>query len=95
MSLCIQNIPYYGEGESDAYKLERCVLDIYYPENIDNYATLLWIHGGGLNSGENHLLLKAVGTDAELYEMPGFDHGTVLGPAAYKIREDIKKLLRK
>lgn len=52
----IQDIPYIDADETDAYKLERCKLDIYYPEKVDNYATLIWIHGGGLTGGEKHLL---------------------------------------
>lgn len=47
------NIPYY-EGSSnqlDAYEKERCVLDIYYPKDTKNFATIVWFHGGGLNSG--------------------------------------------
>lgn len=52
----IKDIPYYDEGETDAYRLERCKLDIYYPEKISNYATLVWIHGGGLTEGQKHLM---------------------------------------
>ncbi|MDR0574875.1 MAG: alpha/beta hydrolase [Tannerella sp.] len=45
----VQDIPYRMEG--DAYSLERCKLDIYYPENKSGFATIVWFHGGGLTSG--------------------------------------------
>jgi acetyl esterase/lipase len=51
------NIPYYGTGEfsSDDYIAERCRLDIYYPENITDFATVVWFHGGGLSQGEKEI----------------------------------------
>jgi acetyl esterase/lipase len=47
------NIHYYNDSinHSDAYINERCVLDIYYPENAQNFATIVWFHGGGLTEG--------------------------------------------
>ncbi|MDH5602919.1 MAG: alpha/beta hydrolase [Cyclobacteriaceae bacterium] len=33
------------------YMEERCRLDIYYPENSKNFATVVWFHGGGLRNG--------------------------------------------
>ncbi len=52
-----QNIRYYSDtiNQSDAYIKERCVLDIYYPKNIKNYATVVWFHGGGLTSGNKEI----------------------------------------
>ena len=51
------NIPYYSEAinKSDAYIKERCVLDIYYPENIKGFATIIWFHGGGLTGGNKEI----------------------------------------
>ncbi len=37
-------------------------------------------------------ILKHLGHPVKLYEIKGFNHGTVIGPAAYLIREDIVKL---
>lgn len=53
----VQNIPYYTENirNSDTYISERCVLDIYYPENRKDFATVVWFHGGGLTGGEKEL----------------------------------------
>lgn len=47
------NIHYYKQSvnQSDAYINERCVLDIYFPANVKNFATIVWFHGGGLGSG--------------------------------------------
>jgi len=33
----------------------RCKLDIYYPENVDNFITVVWFHGGGLTGGEKSI----------------------------------------
>ena len=51
----IKDIPYTSADETDAYRLERCKLDIYYPENTSDFATLVWFHGGGLKGGEKGL----------------------------------------
>jgi len=47
------NIHYYNDSknQSDDYIGEQCVLDIYYPKSIKNFATIIWFHGGGLTSG--------------------------------------------
>ncbi|NWF88790.1 MAG: alpha/beta hydrolase [Ignavibacteriaceae bacterium] len=51
------NIPYYEESiqNSDEYIKERCVLDVYYPSKIKNFATIVWFHGGGLTGGEKEI----------------------------------------
>ncbi|MEM8968623.1 MAG: alpha/beta hydrolase [Bacteroidota bacterium] len=52
-----QNIHYYSDSinQSDAYISERCVLDVYYPENTAGYPTVVWFHGGGLTGGNKHI----------------------------------------
>ncbi|PCH83333.1 MAG: lipase, partial [Planctomycetota bacterium] len=47
------NIPYYNEStrKADPYIKERCELDIYYPEGKNEFATIVWFHGGGLTGG--------------------------------------------
>ncbi len=47
------NIPYYSDSvrQANAYIKERCVLDIYYPQNSKGFATVVWFHGGGLTGG--------------------------------------------
>lgn len=49
------NIPYYNSVSKDSYLNEKCVLDIYYPENTKNFATIIWFHGGGLTSGNKEI----------------------------------------
>lgn len=44
------NIRYYPENiyKGDSHASERCVLDIYYPNDAKNFATIIWFHGGRL-----------------------------------------------
>ncbi len=51
------DIPYYNESviKTDQYITERCVLDIYYPSDTKDFATLVWFHGGGLTSGNKQI----------------------------------------
>ena len=51
------NISYYASSmsQSDAYIAERCVLDIYYPTDVKDFATVVWFHGGGLTSGNKSI----------------------------------------
>jgi acetyl esterase/lipase len=52
-----QNVHYYSDSvnDSDPYINERCVLDIYYPTNQKDFATVVWFHGGGLKGGSKHI----------------------------------------
>ncbi|MGK0237574.1 MAG: acetyl esterase/lipase [Candidatus Pelagisphaera sp.] len=52
------DIPYVDEAVrlSDEYIKERCVLDIYYPEGVSGYSTIVWFHGGGLKNGNKSIL---------------------------------------
>lgn len=51
------NIHYYSEAvnKGDAYIKERCILDIYYPENTKDFPTVVWFHGGGLTEGRKEI----------------------------------------
>ncbi|RHJ92409.1 alpha/beta hydrolase [Parabacteroides bouchesdurhonensis] len=49
----IENIS-YTESE-DTYAMERCKLDVYYPQNQKDYSTVVWFHGGGLSSGNKFI----------------------------------------
>ena len=46
-------IQYYADSVNarDGYLASRCVLDIYYPKHLTNFATIVWFHGGGLTGG--------------------------------------------
>ena len=69
------NIQYYSEAEagSDEYIAERCVLDLYYPKQNENFPTIVWFHGGGLTGGNkfipNELKNKGVGIVAVNYRL--------------------------
>ena len=52
----IQNISYVSADEDDTYRLERCKLDVYYPDTDKGFATLVWYHGGGLEGGNKELI---------------------------------------
>ena len=52
----LSDVSYVDADETDAYRLERCKLDIYYPEKAEGFATLVWFHGGGLTGGQKHLM---------------------------------------
>ncbi len=51
------NIPYYPDTvtDNDTYIQERCLLDIYYPEEIEEFPTVVWFHGGGLTGGNKFI----------------------------------------
>ncbi|MFC7525719.1 alpha/beta hydrolase [Parapedobacter sp. GCM10030251] len=51
----IENIGYRSGNNSDVYAKERCVLDIYYPENREDFPTVVWFHGGGITGGEKFI----------------------------------------
>ncbi|SEN14949.1 Acetyl esterase/lipase [bacterium A37T11] len=50
-----RDIPYYERTQKDAYIGERCKLDIYYPTNKKNFATVVWFHGGNLTGGNKEI----------------------------------------
>ena len=53
----LENISYYPDSESiaDDYLRERCVLDLYYPADIQDFPTVVWFHGGGLTGGNKFI----------------------------------------
>ena len=52
------NVPYYSDEEraGDPYLRERCVLDLKIPEDNPGFATVVWLHGGGMTAGEKFFL---------------------------------------
>lgn len=42
----------YRDGQLTDYMTERCRLDVYYPANVKDFATVVWFHGGGLKGGK-------------------------------------------
>ena len=49
----VKDIPYHITN--NPYSQERCNLDIYYPENIKDFCTVVWFHGGGLSAGSKFI----------------------------------------
>ncbi|MGF1582604.1 MAG: alpha/beta hydrolase [Gemmataceae bacterium] len=47
-----EDISYLGNAATTAYAKEQCRLDVYYPTDKKNFATVVWFHGGGLKSGK-------------------------------------------
>ncbi|MCA9217793.1 MAG: alpha/beta hydrolase, partial [Planctomycetales bacterium] len=45
----LEDISYRNDGSD--YAKERCKLDVYYPVNKTDFATVVWFHGGGLKAG--------------------------------------------
>ncbi len=39
----------------DEYALKNCQLDVYYPVNKKNFATIVWIHGGSMTGGKKEI----------------------------------------
>ena len=50
-----EDILYKEEADVSPYENERCRLDIYYPEHLRDFVTVIWFHGGGLRGGEKYL----------------------------------------
>jgi len=44
-------ILYRTGDEVSEYTRDRCRLDLYYPKDKTNFATVVWLHGGGLTQG--------------------------------------------
>ena len=50
------HLPYYEGTDQSEYMRERCKLDLYYPDNLEEgFPTLVWFHGGGLKAGEKYI----------------------------------------
>lgn len=50
-----KSLSYISVSEKDAYRKERCKLDIYYPVEKKSFPTIVWFHGGGLEGGGKHI----------------------------------------
>ena len=47
----LADIAYHGPDVGDDYARSRCKLDLYHPEGLKDFATVVWFHGGGLTGG--------------------------------------------
>ncbi len=52
-----RDIKYYPDSltRKDTYLSSQCTLDIYYPKNAKNAATIIWYHGGGITGGSKEI----------------------------------------
>ena len=46
------NILYRSDNNLTDYMRAQCRLDLYYPTQIKDFATVVWFHGGGLKAGK-------------------------------------------
>jgi len=59
----VENIAYREGAGSTNYMRERCRLDVYYPEGVKDFTTVVFFHGGSLTSQDRFIpeRLKGVG----------------------------------
>lgn len=52
-----KDIAYYPDSiaQKDPYKATQCVLDLYYPKGVRDFATIVWFHGGGITGGRKEV----------------------------------------
>ena len=48
-----KDIPYHQDAGD--YARERCTLDFYYPSELQDFPTIVWFHGGGLEGGNKEI----------------------------------------
>ena len=51
----LTDLSYYDQTYKDPYFRQRCKLDLYYPQNSNNFSTVVWFHGGGLTRGSKSI----------------------------------------
>ncbi len=56
-----ENILYRTESDATEAMQKACRLDLYYPEGVKDFATVVWIHGGGLTEGSRSIPAKLKG----------------------------------
>lgn len=52
--ITLKEIPYRPDATND-YAQSRCTLDLYYPKDTKNFATVVWFHGGGIQAGNKEI----------------------------------------
>lgn len=55
-----ENIFYLDTPEelADQNQQQRCRLDVYYPEKLQDIPVIIWLHGGGLSGGDKYIPLR-------------------------------------
>mgnify|MGYP001160626861 CR=1 FL=1 len=51
------NIHYYSDSinKTGEYINSQCVLDVYYPKDVNGFSTIVWFHGGGMTGGKKQI----------------------------------------
>lgn len=62
--LTLTNLAYKSGSKLTDYEQQRCVLDVYLPQKQTGFATLVWLHGGGLTMGSKDKVDREVDTPA-------------------------------
>ena len=95
----IQDLDYYITEiqNTDAYRKERCRLDVYFPKDTTNVSTIVWFHGGGLEFGSKNipegLLRKGVVVVAVNYRLhPKVQHPVYIQDAAAAVAWTMKNI---
>ena len=52
----LTDLPYYENPINDTYKKQRCKLDLYFPEGIQNFPTIVWFHGADSKEAQKQFL---------------------------------------
>lgn len=50
-----EDIAYRTGSDATDYMKSRCKLDVYYPADKQDFATIVWFHGGGLKAGNRRV----------------------------------------
>ncbi|MFO0976547.1 MAG: alpha/beta hydrolase [Planctomycetaceae bacterium] len=72
------NVPYRDDETLDDYGRSRCVVDVYVPEGVQDFPTIVWFHGGGLTQGEKSIPAALKG------------HGVAVVAAGYRLNPQVK-----
>lgn len=51
----LTDMSYIPQDSPDAYRRERCKMDLYYPLEAKDFPTIVWFHGGGLSAGNKSI----------------------------------------
>ena len=68
-----KDVPYISGSETDAYRLERCKLDVYYPENKKDFSTIVWFHGGGMEGGSKFVPKELTDQKLQQWRLVSFE----------------------
>lgn len=50
-----KDVLYRSGDDLTDYMKRQCRLDVYYPEGVEDYTTVLWFHAGGLKRGSRYV----------------------------------------